>query len=128
MLKRRSIARVARLLVGLLAFAQAALAWSACDWLDRAPQRAIAQHQSQPAEGDCHHAAVPMTNLCLMHCTNDQQSLDKPSLQLPALADAAVLVVHAPLAITAGAGAIRRNVSPFSGAPPPRILFGAMRT
>lgn len=69
-----------------------------------------------------------MTNLCLMHCTNDQQSLDKPSLQLPALADAAVLVVHAPLAFTAGAGAIRRNVSLFSGAPPPRILFGVMRT
>ena len=128
MLNRRSIARVARLLAGLLVFSQAALAWSACDWLDRAPQRAIAQHQSPPAEGDCHHAAVPMGNLCLMHCTDDQQSLDKPSLQLPAFADAAVLVVRAPHAVPTGAGAIRRNDSPFAGAPPPRILFGVMRT
>ena len=63
---------MSRLLLGLLAFAQAALAWSACDWLERAPQRAIAQHQSQPAEGDCHRVGVPLANLCLMHCMDNQ--------------------------------------------------------
>jgi hypothetical protein len=112
----------------VLAFTQAALAWSACNWLERAPQRAIAQHQSQSAGGDCHRATVPMTNLCLMHCMENQQSLDKPSLQLPAFADTSALVVHTPLAVAARVAAVRRNASPLAGAPPPRILFGVMRT
>lgn len=128
MLSRRSIGRVSRLLLGLLAFAQAALAWSACEWLERAPQRAIAEQHAQPAEGDCHRVDVPLTNLCLMHCMDNQQSLDKPSLQLPALADAAVLVVHSPLAAAARTEAVWRNVPPLAGAPPPRILFGVMRS
>ena len=128
MLSRRSVGRVSRLLLGLLAFAQAALAWSACDWVERSPQRAVARHHAQPAEGDCHHAADPTTNLCLMHCMDNQQSPDKPSVQLPSLADTAVLVVHPPLAAAARTGAVRRNITPLAGAPPPRILFGVMRT
>lgn len=123
MLKRRSITRVARLLLGVLAFAQAALAWSACGAMERSPQRAFER------EPECHHAAgPPNVNLCLMHCTSDRQSLDKPVLHLPALADAVVLVVHAPFAAAAHASAAPRDVSPFAGAPPPRILFGVMRT
>ena len=123
MLKRRSISRAARLLLGVLAFAQAALAWSACGGMERSPQRAF-EH-----EPECHRTAdAPNVNLCLMHCTSDKQSLDKPSLHLHAFSDAAILVVRVQPAADARTGPALRNISPFAGAPPPRVLFGVMRT
>lgn len=123
MLTRATLRRVATMLVGGLLFAQAALAWSACTGLERAPQRAFEQ------EPECHRAAdAPNRNLCLMHCTGDQQSLDKPGVTLPPLADAPVLVVDRPFARNSFAGVVPHDVSSIAQAPPPRILFGVMRT
>lgn len=123
MLQRRSLLRSARLVLGAFLLAQAALALSACDWGGRDAARALSAAAGS-GEAPCHDSgkAAPEPDLCLPHCLGEQQSLDKPSLTVPAVSAVAVLWI-APFAPTQAQRVVRRERPLASAAPPPRILF-----
>jgi hypothetical protein len=118
----RSLKRIASGLLGVMLFAQAAFAFAGCDWWERAPAEAIARMSAPP----CHQEDQgPATSVCVAHCLTDLQSLDKPSVTLPALGDVAVLMIvlpapHQMLWVYAPAAPARAS------APPPRILFSKL--
>jgi hypothetical protein len=100
-------------------FAQAMLAFAACDWGERSAARAVASAGS--GEMPCHEAGDEMgANLCVMHCVAGSQSLDKPAFSLPALAPAPVLVLYSRHDWVAPR--VGEIPLPVVG-PPPRILF-----
>jgi len=118
-LTRHTLQRTARLLLGALLLAQAALAAAACEWGAREAARAVAM--AAGAENPlCHEAAAPSaeSGLCLTHCLGDQQSLDKPSVAVPAPVRFMVR------AATPVAPPVPWRERPLAAsAPPPRILF-----
>ena len=119
MVRTRTRTRVARLMVGLLLFTQAALATAGCDWLRAAPALAVADSADRQP---CHEAPAVNANLCLVHCLSDDQSAGTPQVVVPARVDGAPIVVVA---------LDRRFVAVVDlqfillrpSAPPPRILF-----
>jgi len=123
MLRRRSLLRSARLVLGAFLLAQAALALSACDWGARDVARALLA-AAGGSEAPCHDSgnATPEPGLCLPHCLGEQQSLDKPSFAVPAVAAVAMLWI-ARSAPTLAPRVVRRERPLASAAPPPRILF-----
>jgi hypothetical protein len=114
MMRRRILARIARFLVAVLAFAQGALAFAGCEMPQRAPAAALAE---QP----CHEPAIE-PNLCLAHCLAEDQSLDKPAMGVPAMPQAPVLAIPATFVSWALPLRLSRQ-SALPGGPPPRILF-----
>ena len=84
MVRHRTRARVARLMLGLLLFTQGALAMAGCDWLRAAPALAISASSSQPP---CHEAPAVNANLCLAHCLSADQSTDTPQVVVPVWVD-----------------------------------------
>ena len=119
MISRRTRTCVAQLMLGVVLFAQAALATAACDWLQAAPARAIAANSS---EHPCHEEPASNANLCLAQCLSADQSADTPQLVLPAWIEAAPLVI-AVRDRWSGPVLIVQFVLPRPAAPPPRILF-----
>jgi hypothetical protein len=122
MFKRARIRIVAIALLGFLGFAQTALAVARCDWQERSPARAVAGSDVPP----CHEAVAEIrnANLCLAHCQNDAQSLDKASFSIHAMPAAPVLAVT-PLMLVEGVSRLEAaalRIAP-PGAPPPRILY-----
>ena len=96
MIRRSHRSPLAALILALMLFAQAAMAWSACQWPERAPDRAIAAAAPTATEvAPCHAGGQAAT--CLAHCLADKQAghkalFDQPSVspvQVPmfALAD-----------------------------------------
>jgi len=126
MLRRRSLLRSARLVLGAFLLAQAALAFSACDWGSRDAARAVAM-AAGTGEAPCHESGTASTDsgLCLPHCLGEHQRLDKPSLAVPPVAAVAVLWI-APSAPTLAPRVLRRERPLASAAPPPRILFQSL--
>jgi hypothetical protein len=119
MLCRSSRRRVALSLLGVLLFAQAALAAAACDWARAAPAQALAAVSDQPS---CHEAPARNANLCLAHCLGADQSADTPQVQVPVQDAGPVLVVALPEVLSQRL-AHQRHASPLPAGPPPRILF-----
>jgi hypothetical protein len=119
MISRRTRTRVAQLTLGVVLFAQAALATAACDWLQAAPARAIAANSS---DRPCHEEPANNANLCLAHCLSADQSADTPQFVVPVWVDCA------PITVVAIDRRITRSVDvqfvlPWPSVPPPRILF-----
>ena len=123
------MAGIAKLVLGALFFAQAALAVAACDWGQRAPAQAIAAMGEMPC---CPNEVAPdglagNANLCLAHCTSDAQSVDTTGLVFPAFSTVAVLTA----APTPAPGHfVLRRPSPIGyafAAPPLTILFQNFR-
>jgi hypothetical protein len=110
--------RVALLLIGLLVFAQGAVALAACS-MERGMTAPIAMAADERCP-DCPSPAAQAQNgnLCVAHCTSDLQlagvtvSLVRGPVQLP------VLVVSRPTALLPAGLDV-----PPSGAPPRRILL-----
>jgi hypothetical protein len=119
MVRHRTRARVAQLMLGVLLFAQAALALAGCDWLRAAPALAISASSSHPP---CHEAPAVNPNLCLAHCLSADQSADTAQVVVPVWIDAAPIMVVAIGPWIAPALHLR-FVLPRPSAPPPRILF-----
>jgi hypothetical protein len=119
MISRRTRTRVAQVTLGVVMFAQAALAMAACDWLQAAPARAIA---GKSVEAPCHEEPATNANLCLAHCLNADQSADTPQVDIPAWADSPPITVAVIYRWTGRAENLR-FVLPRPSAPPPRILF-----
>ena len=115
MLNLRRRRGTARLLVAVLLFAQAALAFAACEAVS-APGAAQAIAQ---ASMTCHEPEQN-TNLCVNHCLASDQSLDKPSLSVPILTFPS-LTVFVPFSQPAARESAQMR-APVTG-PPIRILF-----
>ena len=123
MFPRRTLLRTTRFLLGVFLLAQAALALAACDWGARDAARAVAMAAGS-GDAPCHDSgnAAPDPGLCLPHCLGEQQSLDRPSLAVPAVVAVAMPWI-APSAPTQAQPAIRRERPLAAAASPPRILF-----
>ena len=117
MRRRRSLAAALAALAGML-FLQAAIAFAPCELHGRSA--AMARAVAMAAMPDCHEADE--ANLCLAHCTSEDQTILKVQLDLPDLAaPAAVAVGFAPKTVVVEAA---RADTPLAAAgPPPRILF-----
>lgn len=119
MLARAIRCRVARIMLGTMLFAQAALAVAACDWLRVAPALAIKAKATEPS---CHEVPAENTNLCLAHCLGNDQSADTPQVTIPAGSLGALPVLTGVQRVL-----VRQAMLPFTlphpGAPPLRILF-----
>lgn len=115
MVTSRTRRRIARFLVAVLLYGQAAIAFAACESLRPAAAQAIAETAMT-----CHEPEQN-TNLCVSHCLAADQSLDKPSLDVPA-----VLLPPLPAFVPLSASVTRLLASqmwaPVTG-PPLRILF-----
>lgn len=117
--RRRSIAGIAALAAML--FAQAAFALAACDpgrMSSRAQMLAALSEEHAP----CHEPAENNVNLCLTHCQNGEQTLDKHQVKVPGFALQAVLVVPSRQALRPPIAWTPRAPSPVAS-PPPRILY-----
>jgi hypothetical protein len=119
MVKHRTRTRVAQLMLGLLLFAQAALALAGCDWLRAAPALAISAGSGQPP---CHEEPAVNANLCLAHCLSADQSADTPQVAVPVWVDCAPITVVVSERWIARAVHVQ-FVLPWPSTPPPRILF-----
>ena len=126
MLARRTLLRTTRLLLAAFLLAQAALALAACDWGARDAARAVAM-AAGGGDAPCHESGntAPASSLCLTHCLGELQSLDKPSLAVPALAPVAVLFIT-PTVFSHAQRVARRERPLAASAPPPRILFQSL--
>jgi hypothetical protein len=121
MIKRSLLRWTACVLAGTMVSVQAAFAFAACVSPEREPARAIAQMDVPP----CHEQESKTDGLCVLHCLGDRQSLDKPSVKLPSLGEAPVLVVLTPMLHSAPY--VRRHDAPVRvSAPPSRILFSKL--
>jgi len=123
MVRHRTRARVAQLMLGLLLFAQAALAFAGCDRLVAAPALAISAGASQPP---CHEEPIGYANLCLAHCLSADQSADTPQVVVHALSGTALLNIVVAEGRSYPAAALRFKL-PRPAAPPPRILFQSLQ-
>lgn len=117
MTRRSRLVATLAALAGML-FLQVAIAFAPCELPGRSA--AMARAVAMISMPDCHEADE--ANLCLAHCTNEDQALLKIQLELPQLAMPAatpivvlqnkrVSATEKPLRYLAAAG------------PPPRILF-----
>ena len=79
---------IARLTLALMLFAQGVAAWSACDWLESSPSRAVlAAAEVAP----CHDSGFGAA--CLAHCLSDRQAVQKVTMDVPAMPSAPVLML-----------------------------------
>ncbi len=115
---RRNRGHVAKLLLGVLLFAQAAIALAACEMLDHAPAMAFAKQESMP----CHGEPAPNPNLCLAHCTSTDQSAGTPHFVVPVWCAVAPLTVAIADRWRERVPA-ERHLPPHAVGPPPRIRF-----
>ena len=129
MLARKRLIGITKLVLGAMLFAQAALAVAVCDWGQRAPAQAIAAMGETPCcpDDEVPDALAGNSNLCLVHCTSDAQSVDTSSLLAPTGVPLAVLTV--PPVPSPGCFALRGV--PFAwhvfATPPLTILFQNFR-
>ena len=126
MFSRHALLRTTRLILGTFVLAQAALALAACDWGARDAARAVAMAAGS-GDAPCHESgsAAPASGLCLTHCLGELQSLDKPSIAVPAFASVAVLFI-APAVFSRAQRVACRERPLAASAPPPRILFQSL--
>lgn len=119
MVRHGTRVRVAQFMLGLLLFAQAALALAGCNWLRAAPALAISASAGQPP---CHEESAVNPNLCLAHCLSADQSAATPQVVAPVWIDSPPIMV-AVIDRWTGRAEDLRFVLPRPSAPPPRILF-----
>lgn len=125
MVSRSTLKRLARLALAAMLFAQAALAFAACESAWRAPALVISLAEGHSSGENCHETAVNV-NLCLAHCLGEDQSLDKPLVKVPALSAVPVFVLPATFLAPWEIRAPQRLAVPQSAGPPARILFQSL--
>lgn len=89
-LAQRKIKWLARLMLGLVLFAQGIVAANACVAPGASPARAYSMAQQNDEAMPCHGEETPNANACLSHCTqSDQISVDQH--EAPIAAPASVI-------------------------------------
>ncbi len=115
---RRKLSRVAKLVLAVMLFAQAAITFAACELIRSSgmPSMAIRVASDEP----CHDQGGA-ANLCVAHCQADDLSLDKPQTKVGAFILQSVLTVPLRAALPKQSNV---SVAPDAWAdPPPRILL-----
>ena len=116
MLSRKRIRSVAKLILGVLLFAQAAFAAAVCELTQGNPVQAIAQ-----SERPCHQPETN-ANLCVSHCLAPDQSLDQPAPFVLSIPVGGILVLT-PTSFPAVLSRSGRETVKADTGPPFRILF-----
>lgn len=123
MVFRTGLKSMARVALAAMLFAQAVLAFAACQSVTRAPALAFKDH---PADAVQCHEPESNSNLCLMHCVGDDLSLDKPIVKVPGVHGVSPFYLRPTAAPIVNRAMARRVAVPHAGAPPPRILFQSL--
>ena len=119
---RSTFRLIARTLLTLMLFAQAAMAWSACEWPQRAPERAVlAAADAMPCH-DADYGAV-----CLAHCQSERQVVQKVSFVVHAMPAAPVLVLVQPVETEPDLDVSKSLFSTPGISPPRRILLQSLQ-
>ena len=123
-MSRNRIRGLAKLVLGAILFAQAAVALADCNWGERAPAQVIVTMGEMPC---CPNSEAPdvlpgNANLCLAHCTSDAQCVHTVGLAVPVFAAAAALTISP--APAAGTFALSRPTpAGYTFAAPPLIIL-----
>lgn len=114
---------IARLMLGLVLFAQGVVAAYACDVSRSNATQAFVAQTEEHGEMPCHDQVVSNANACLDHCTQgDRISVDQVT-HLFAAAQTAVLVVALPVQTAAQTGWLAASRVVTDSGPPANILF-----
>jgi len=98
-LAQRKIKWLARLMLGLVLFAQGIVAANACVAPSASPAQAYSMVQQDDEAMPCHEEEIPNANICLSHCTqSDQISVDQHSVPLAAPVSVIAWVIRQPQA------------------------------
>lgn len=114
---------IAHLALALMLFAQAAMAWSACEWSARAPERAVRAAEAHAGCEEMSAGQGGFSGTCLTHCLSENQSLDRAVLDIPAMPTAPVLTVVRPRDALLDTGIAKPRDSVPGTGPPRRILL-----
>ena len=108
----------ARLAVAIFLFAQGVTAWSACDWLESSPYRAVlAAAEVAP----CHESGFG--GACLTHCLSDRQVVQKVTVDVPAMPAAPVPTFALPVDAAHSLRPAPVPACAVGASPPRRILL-----
>ncbi len=84
---------IARLMLGLVLFAQGVVAANACDVVRGNISQAFASQETEAMEMHCHDETATNTNACFVHCTQgDQVGVDQISPVFVASTNVTLLV------------------------------------
>jgi len=113
---------IARLMFGLLLFAQGVVAANACDVLRGNVTQAFVAQTDEMAGMHCHDEVVSNANACLAHCTQgDQVNVDQIAHVFVA-PSVVTLVVDVPATVTSASSYLATQVALDTG-PPVSIRF-----
>ena len=118
MLTRFNRLFIARLALAVMLFAQGVMAWSACDWLEQSPYRAVV---AAAEVAPCHESGFG--GACLTHCLSDRQTVQKVTMEVPALPPAPVLTLAVLVEPSARIGIEPAADTALGTGPPRRILL-----
>lgn len=114
---------IARLMLGLVLFAQGVVASYACDVTRSSATQAFATQTAEHGEMPCHDEVVSNANACLDHCTQgDRISVDQVT-HLFAVPEIAVLVVALPVQTAAKPAWLAASRVATDSGPPANIRF-----
>lgn len=127
MLMRRQLRSLARMLLAVMLFAHATLAFSNCKLGGPAPALAVAQAMACCPDA-VKDSLVDNANLCLAHCTSDSQQVESGNgkLQLPMAAYPVPVLTASPQLDAAGSRRVPAE-PPAPAAPSRNILFRNLR-
>ena len=109
---------VARMVLALMLFAQGVTAWSACDWLESSPYRAVL---AAADVAPCHDSGFGAA--CLTHCLSDRQTVQKVATDVLAMPSAPVLTFEVQLDPVPYAFVAYVSDRALGTGPPRRILL-----
>lgn len=118
MVSRVTRLAIARFTLALLLFAQGAMAWSACNWLETSPDRAVV---AAAEVAPCHDSGFGAS--CLTHCLSDRHAVQKAGMDVPAMPSAPVLTLAVAFAPGERAVVVPAPESAIGIGPPRRILL-----
>ena len=109
---------VARITLALMLFAQGAMAWSTCEWLENSPVQAVlAAAETEP----CHEGGNGVA--CLAQRLSDRQAVQKVTSDIPAMPSAPVLTLALRIDPVWDTGVAPAYDSGLGTGPPRRILL-----
>lgn len=123
MLNRTHRSSISRVVLALMLFAQAAMAWSACELPERAPELAL---RAAAGSSGCEAMTAAQggnSSVCLAHCLSEKQSLYKAALDIPAMPAAPVRIVAEAIERLSGRGNTPAAIPAAGTGPPRRILL-----
>jgi hypothetical protein len=113
---------IARLMLGLVLFAQGVVAANACDVLGGGAAQAFSAKEADASGMHCHDEDTPNTNACLAHCTQGNQvNVDQviPAFVTPSVV---TLVVDVPVHVSIVPSYFTSHIALDTG-PPVSIRF-----